>query len=284
MPKSNFNQFIDECEDFRTTNNTSIHKISFETKSSCNEEYENQTNQTNQTNQNCHSHGNNVKTLNNSISNSNSRGGSNSSFSSNIFLSKSSNKSRDRFDRFSTTNRMNTYTNATSVQTNIFKKADDNSQCFNPTTPSASSISMPNQDAGIEINNQTFPSLTLSVAAVTVATTANVVPKKFKNFKDAICAAATAPSPAPALSTTTTTTKQKQTRALPTAPPMVVKRDSEMYAKKMLAKAKKLALLYDDNDNDDDIGDDDNDVLDFGCNRNSKTAFINKNNYENDSD
>ena len=37
---------------------------------------------------------------------------------------------------------------------------------------------------------------------------------------------------------------------------MVVKRDSEMYAKKMLEKTKKNAAFYDD---DDDDGDDDDD-------------------------
>lgn len=286
MPKSNFNQFLDECEDFRTAKNTSMNKISFETKSPCNHEYENQTNETNQ---NGHGH-NDIKNLNTFSSNSNIRCGSSSSSSSssssNIFLSKSATNSRDRFDRFST-NRMSNYTNATgitnvtttsatSVQTNIFKKADDSSQCFNPTTPPITSTSMPKSTTTIEINNETFPSLTS--ATTTLADTASSVPKKFKNFKDAICAAATAPAPAPTLSTITTT-KQKQTRALPTsAAPMVVKRDSEMYAKKVLAKTKNLAALYDDDDDDDN----DDDIRDFGCNRNSKPTFIN--NYENDSD
>jgi hypothetical protein len=48
---------------------------------------------------------------------------------------------------------------------------------------------------------------------------------------------------------------------------MVVKRDSEVYAKKMLAKTKNISAFYDDGDDDD--GDYDN-----------KPMF----NYENDSD
>jgi 5,10-methylenetetrahydrofolate reductase len=52
MPKSNFNQFLDECEDFTTTaEKMSMRKISFETKPPCNDECEIRTNQTTQTNQ-----------------------------------------------------------------------------------------------------------------------------------------------------------------------------------------------------------------------------------------
>ena len=115
----------------------------------------------------------------------------------------------------------------------------------------------------VEINNETFPSL--KSAAITITTTNNsIIPKKFKNFKDAICASAAASTPvqqSPA--------KQKQARALPNTAiplPMVVKRDSEMYAKKMLAKTKKNAAFYDDGDDD---GDDDDD------NRNSSKPMFN---------
>ena len=272
MPKSNFNQFLDECENFRTAENTSMSKISFETNPHCNDECESQTkqtNQTNQTNQNCDHHNDkHIKTLNTFSSNSklNTR-----CSSSNVFLSKSANNSRDKFDRFST-NGMNNYTNAsstTNVQTNIFKKTDGDNNCFNQ-IPTVTSTSMP----VVEINNESFPSLTSTT--VTAATTASSsVPKKFKNFKDAICASA----PAPALSQSPT--KQKQTRALPNStvpPPTVVKRDSEMYAKKMLAKTKNLVAFYDNEDD----GDDDDDNRDFTCNRNSKPIFMN--NYGNDSD
>jgi hypothetical protein len=197
---------------------------------------------------------------------------SSSSSSSNVFLSKSANNGRDRFDRFSTTINRNatSITNATSVQTNIFKKTDDNNQCFNE-NPLAASRSMPT--TVIEINNETFPSLTS--APVAAATTTRSVPKKFKNFKDAICAAA------PTLAASSPT-KQKQSRVLPNSaipPPMVVKRDSEMYAKKMLTKTKNISAVYDDDDDDED-GDDDN--PDFNRNRNSKPIFMN--NYGNDSD
>ena len=51
---------------------------------------------------------------------------------------------------------------------------------------------------------------------------------------------------------------------------MVVKRDSEVYAKKMLAKTKSISAFYDDDDDDD--GDYDS--------RNSKPMF----NYENEND
>lgn len=268
MPKSNFNQFLDECENFRTAENTSMSKISFETNTHCNDECESQTNQTNQ---NCDDHNDkHIKTLNTFSSNSklNTR-----CSSSNVFLSKSANNSRDKFDRFST-NGMNNYTNAssmTNVQTNIFKKTGGDNNCFNPIPTAVISTSMP----VVEINNESFPSLTSTSTTITAATTANSsVPKKFKNFKDAICASA--PAPAPSQSPT----KQKQTRALPncTIPPMVVKRDSEMYAKKMLAKTKNLVAFYDNEDD----GDDDDDNRDFNCNRNSKPIFMN--NYGNDSD
>lgn len=261
MPKSNFNQFLNECEDVNAKK-MSISKISFETNSQCNDECESQTNQTNQ---------NGLKTLNVFSSNSNVRSSSSSSssFSSNVFLSKSANNGRDRFDRFSTTTNRNatSITNATSVQTNIFKKTDDNNQCFNE-NPLTASRTMPT--TVIEINNETFPSLTS--APVASATTTSSVPKKFKNFKDAICAVAPTLAVSP--------TKQKQTRVLPNSaipPPIVVKRDSEMYAKKMLAKTKIISTVYDDDDEEED-GDDDN--RDFNCNRNSKPMF----NYGNDSD
>ena len=268
MPKSNFNQFLNECEDVNAKK-TSISKISFETNSQCNDECESQTNQTNQTNQN------GLKTLNVFSSNSNVRSSSSSSssssFSSNVFLSKSANNGRDRFDRFSTTTNRNatSITNATSVQTNIFKKTDDNNQCFNE-NPLTASRTMPT--TVIEINNETFPSLTS--APIASATTTSSVPKKFKNFKDAICAVAPTLAVSP--------TKQKQTRVLPNSAipaPIVVKRDSEMYAKKMLAKTKIISAVYGDDDDDED-GDDEN--RDFNCNRNSKPMFMN--NYGNDSD
>jgi len=280
MPKSNFNQFLDECEEFRTAETVSMSKISFETNPPCNDECENQTHQTHPNNENSHNHSHNhVNNLNTFSSNSNTRCGSSSS-SSNIFLSKSANNSQgDRFDRFST-NRMNNYTNvtattnATNAQSNVFRKMDNNNQCFNP-IPTVKSTST----SVIEINNETFPSLTPAVTA-TVATTASSVPKKFKNFKDAICAAAPAPA---AHVPTPSPTKQKQNRVLPNSafpPPLVVKRDSEVYAKKMLAKTKNLAAFYDNNDDDDE--DDDYDIHDFNCSRNSNPTFYN--NHGNESD
>ena len=137
------------------------------------------------------------------------------------------------------------------------------------TTSSSSSSSV----LCIQINNDTFPSL----APPRILTkdgngNTDAIPKKFKNFKDAICASAPASAPAPSPTT------QNQTRVLPNSafpPPMVVKRDSEMYAKQMLAKTKNLAAAFYD---DDDDGDDN--IRDFGCSRSSKSTFINK--YGND--
>jgi len=275
MPKSNFNQFLDECEDARTAEKTSVSKISFEMKlPPCNDECESKTNQ----NVHSHNHNSHVKTLNTFSSNSNTH-----CSSSNIFLSKSANNGRSRIDRFST-NRVNNYTNTTAttnVQTNIFKKIDDNINCFNP-IPTTTSTSTSTSMSTVEINNETFPSLTS--ATVASETTSMSVPKKFKNFRDAICATA----PAPVVAATPSPTKQKQTRALPTSaflPPMVVKRDSEIYAKKMLAKTKNLAEFYGDHDDDDydDDGDGD-DIRDFGCSRKSKPIFINNYGDGNDSD
>ena len=266
MPKSNFNQFLDECEEFRTAEKTSMSKISFETKPPFNDECENQTNQTNSNNENGNNHVNNLNIFH---SNSNAHCGS-GSFSSNIFLSKSANNSQgDRFDRFST-NKINNYTNVTATttnaQSNIFRKMDNNNQYLNP-IPTVKSTST----SIIEINNETFPSLT-SAATVTAATTASGVPKKFKNFKDAICAAAHVATPSP--------TKQKQNRVLPNStfpPPLVVKRDSEVYAKKILAKTKNLAAFYDNDDDEDD----DYDIHDINCSRNNPTFY---NNHGNESD
>jgi hypothetical protein len=303
MPKSNFSQFLDECEDdVRAGEKKSISKISFETKSPpphCNhDEYENQTIETNQTN---NENNNNIKTLNtsNSISNAAIRrcsdGGRGSGVSSNIFLSKSANNHRERFDRFSTQGqRMNSFTNATatassikSVQTNIFKSSGDNdsSHSFN-STQTATATATPTSTSVVEINNETFPSLTSARTTTAAATNGgNSIPKKFKNFKDAICASA--PAPAPLMSPK----KQKQTRMLPIStipPPVVVKRDSELYAKKMLAKTKNIAAFYDDDDNDDDNDDDcdddddGDDIRRFG--RSRPTTFVKNSYYGDDSD
>jgi hypothetical protein len=157
------------------------------------------------------------------------------------------------------TNTANTAT-TTNVQTNIFKKTGDNNHCFNPNPTQLITSQVITSTQVVEINNETFPSLTsTTVAAAKSSSSSSSVPKKFKNFKDAICAAAP-PSPI----------KQKQAQLLSTSAiplPMVVKRDSEVYAKKMLAKTKNISAFYDDGDDDD--GDYDN-----------KPMF----NYENDSD
>lgn len=100
----------------------------------------------------------------------------------------------------------------------------------------------------VELNSElAFPSLSSSYSSSSSSLSTNGAPKKFKNFKDAIVSA---PSP------------KKQIKVPYTPPPSViiqphllVKKESENFARKMLAKNKNI--INDDDDDDDDI---DNDV------------------------
>jgi hypothetical protein len=233
MPKSNFNQLIDECKDFAKieTYNKTNNKIIFENKqpeptsSSLEVEFE-------------------TKKQNNQNANTNSIPSS-----SNIFLSKNVNSRQHRFPmnkRFINGNVSNTnaFSKSSDRNTsnddnvnvnvkNIFKKVDHANDVAIPSS-SSSSMSIP---SSIEINNETFPSLAplrnVSDSSHGSHSSSSAVPKKFKNFKDAITASApesVVPSP----------TKQKQIKALqelhsfkkPHIPPaLLIKRESEMLAK-----------------------------------------------------
>jgi hypothetical protein len=264
MPKSNFNQLIDECEGFtgiETYNNTN-NKIIFENKQPDPEPVSNSECET--------------KKRNNQNINTNSNASS-----SNIFLSKNVNSRQNRFsmnhqfingsvantNAFSNSNRDNNNSNSNNnnsnsnnnnrdrngnnVNVNMFKKASDVNDVAFPSS-SSSSIS-----SSIEINNETFPSLAPPrILTKKVGDSASAVPKKFKNFKDAITASAPEPVvPSP--------TKQKQIKALQELhssktkphlpPPLLIKRESEM-----LAKTKKISGFYDNECDDDDDFDNDN--------------------------
>lgn len=263
MPKSNFNQFLDECEHFKTFESKTVSKISFETNLGLESENESQ-NKSQPI----------VSNYNTSLSSSSSEKHSNAR-SSNIFLSNNANsKGQNRFS----TNRSNNNNNNNAAhnindnehvkrENNIFKKMDT-SQTFGASPPPSTSSHV------VEINNETFPSL--GSTSVSNSTTNNTVPKKFKNFKDAICTSVAEPVLSPS--------KQKQLKAIPVKsqssftgvpPPLAVKKDSEMYAKKILAKTKNFAMDYDNYDDDDD---DDGDYHVQDISNNNESLY--KNNYK----
>jgi hypothetical protein len=280
MPKSNFNQLIDECEGFtgtETYNNTN-NKIIFENKQPDPEPVSNSLEIECET-----------KKRNNQNINTNSNASP-----SNIFLSKNVNSRQNRFsmnhqfingsvantNAFSNSNRDNNNSNSNNnnsnsnrdnVNVNMFKKAGNANDVA---SSSSSSIS-----SSIEINNETFPSLAPPrILTKKVGDSASAVPKKFKNFKDAINASAPEPAvPSP--------TKQKQIKALQELhssktkphlpPPLLIKRESEM-----LAKTKKISGFYDNECDDDDDFDNDNNH-EYGYSYKHKPA---KKQYNNDDD
>ena len=290
MPKSNFNQFIDECEDF-TKHQTCKNKISFENKQLESEpisrslEIECETKK--QNNQSVSAH---------SIASS-----------SNIFLSKNTNSHQNRFsmningnvanvsafgngnrnnnDNRNSKSNSNSNNNRDNVNVNMFKKAGNPNDVAFSSSHSASS-SIPSITSSIEINNETFPSLapprilTNNVGGDNGNNIASssAVPKKFKNFKDAITASAPEPVvPSP--------TKQKQIKALQhlhssktkphLLPPLLIKRESEMLAK--------TAGFYDNECDDDDDFDHDN-SREYGYSYKHKPAKKQYNNNNDDSD
>jgi hypothetical protein len=237
MSKSNFNQFLDECEDFKKneTVSKSVHETECETK-----------------NQNNHQ-----------ISNANANANANASNSSNIFLSKSVNAFQNRFstNRFhpeNTAANVNVHPNPNpfgsgvnknnnvNINVNSFKKMDSANEVENVTTNPSSTSSV----TFIEINNETFPSLapprTLTKGGNSNGGNNSSIPKKFKNFKDAI--SASVPEPA-----VVSPTKKKQIKALQDLhsfktnhhPPLFVKRESEILAKSGIYNE------HDDDDHDD---------------------------------
>jgi hypothetical protein len=294
MPKSNFNQFIDECEDF-TNHQTCKNKISFENKQPVSEpnpepkpisrSFEIDCETKKQYNQSANTNSNTIAS------------------SSNIFLSKNVNSRQTRFsmningnvantNAFENGNRNNNSNNNSNnnrnnnsnnnsnnnrdnVNVNMFKKAG-NPNDVATSSSSSHSTSIPSITSSIEINNETFPSLAPpgkvgdSKHGITSSST---VPKKFKNFKDAITASAPEPVvPSP--------TKQKQIKAH-LLPPLLIKRESEMLA---MAKTK-TAEFYDNECDDDDDFDHDN-HREYGYSYKHKPAKkqYNNNNNNDDSD
>jgi hypothetical protein len=249
MPKSNFNQFLDECEDFKKneTPYNNNNKIIFENK----QQHEDAP-VSNSVETKC-------ETKNANAMNANS---------SNIFLSRSVNACQNRFstNRFHTEKiaNVNVHPNPhpnpfgnndcggginKNNNVNIFKKTDSSNEVENVSTNSSSTSSV----TFIEINNETFPSLAPPRTSTKGANSANSanVPKKFKNFKDAISASVPEPS-------VVSPTKKKQIKALQDVhsfktnhhclppPPLFVKRESEILAK--------YGIYNNDDDDDDDGG------------------------------
>ena len=289
MPKSNFNQLIDECEGFTATEtyNKTNNKIIFENKqpepepvsnSEC--ETKKQTYQNANTNsnmgssnlflsKNVNSRQNKFSTNHQFISGNNNGNNNGNVANANPFI-KCNNNSNNNCNNNGDRNR-----NGNNVNVNMFKKASDVNDVAFPSSSSSSSI---------EINNETFPSLapprilTKKVGDSVHGSANSAVPKKFKNFKDAIIASAPEPAvPSP--------TKQKQIKALQELqscktkshlpPPLLIKRESEM-----LAKTKKISGFYDNECDDDDDFDNDNN-REYGYIYKHKPA---KKQYNNDDD
>jgi|688.fasta_scaffold257996_2 hypothetical protein len=102
----------------------------------------------------------------------------------------------------------------------------------------------------VELNSElAFPSLSTSSSSSSSSLSTNGAPKKFKNFKDAIVSA---PSPKKQIKAPYTPTP-----SVIIQPHLLVKKESENFARKMLAKNKNI---INDDDNDDDDDDIDNDV------------------------
>lgn len=274
MPKSNFNQFIDECEDF-TNHQTCKNKISFENKQPGPEPEPKLEPISRSFEIECE-----TKKQNNQSANTNSK---TVASSSNIFLSKNINSRQNRFsmningnvankNAFGNGNRNSdrnsNNNNRDNVNINMFKKAGNPNDVASLSSHSAS-FSIPCIPScipsSIEINNETFPSLAppriltnkVGESKHSIASS-SAVPKKFKNFKDAITASAPEPVvPSPI--------KQKQIKALQDLhssktkshliPPLLIKRESEILA---MAKTKISGFYDDECDDDDDDFDHDN--------------------------
>jgi hypothetical protein len=282
MPKANFSQFISECEgeDYRTAvQNNSITKISIETplhdtlhnthgnditknKGNSNNNNNNQMSEDHQHHQG-HPENHHIKKntfLYNVNKNVNNRNVTHYSSSNNIFLSNNKNK-------------MSLSTNANAnavVKTNIFKNTSINQ-------------GVETQTQTIEINDETFPSLTSSTKMnaknVTAANSVSVHDeKKIKNFKDAICSSVSNPPPS------FSPKKQMHLKGQNSMnqskliiPPLAVKRNSEMTVKKVLSKTNHISH-YDEEDDDDYDGN----IYNFSGTR-QKSVFV-KRHFNSDED
>lgn len=242
MPKSNFSQFLDECQDYRTFKSKPKRRYD-ESETQISESKTSESKE--DVNVNCYSESGSSSTLNSGC-------GSSRSLSSNIFLSKDRNNKNKNVFSSNTSTRTNSTPNPNAnkeisqgeTSTNMFKKMDSGKNFYSVKTTHVPETSVPI----IEISNETFPSLKPSVTTSFIADT-KVVPKKFKNFKDALVHVS------PTKQTQTKEQAFQRSRPVPVSPPpLVVKRDSEVYAKKMLAKKKGSTAFY-DSDNDENYDD-----------------------------
>jgi len=256
MPKSNFNQFLHECED-----------CGFETRS-CNNDKKNDNHETvnpNQSTQNVDGNNNSNNNNNNKhyISNHNhnehnvqrssnsilKNSFTSSSPSSNIFLSCRKNNGSIPRPSLQSSNGINNYQVIKNRgQSNIFKKTDADERGYRPDQTSESyqsGVGASGTSPIVEINDDTFPPLTASSsrnASTNITSSAAMVSKKFKNFKDAIYASSHVVPVSPM--------KQK-------TPCLSIKRDNEMRKRNILSNPKKITVMY-DSDSEDDVGVHDN--------------------------
>ena len=292
MPKSNFNQFLHECED-----------CGFETRS-CNNDKKNDNHETVNPNQPTENvdhhrvHGMNVNNNNNNNNNHNHyyisdhnednvQRSSNSilkniftssSPSSNIFLSsrKNGGLSRPSLQSSNEINNKNLvssregdkydkYQNQNRGQFNIFKKTDADDErggYFSCQTSESyqSGVGASGISPIVEINDDTFPPLTASSSrnvGANITSSAAMVSNKFKNFKDAIYASSHVVPVSPM--------KQK-------TPCLSIKRDNEMRKKNILSNPKKTTVMY-DSDSEDDVG-----VYDNSNEYNNEYEYVNRGN------
>jgi hypothetical protein len=113
----------------------------------------------------------------------------------------------------------------------------------------------------IELKSElAFPSLISS--SVSSSTSASTAPKKFKNFKDAITSL---PSPKKQVKELKPLVMQSVVKR-PVPPPLLVKKESEAFARKVLAKNINIA------DDDDDV-DDDDEEYGVEVKKNNKTYY-----------
>jgi hypothetical protein len=256
MPKSNFSQYVDECDydyDYFTTIGKP-NKVSFENNESSEVKVTNETlnlNKSKDTELNVSYKPPPPPPL---ITSSNAKDLSNGS---NIFLSKNANnsirRSDDKYDSFSNKNifkKTNTGEMNANANTNANANANANANVVNCL---ASSV--------IEINDDTFPCLVSNKLSTVKSKNNNNSEsnnsiqylKQNKNFKDAICVAApVSVTPVSACASSTIKRAHTHVQLCHFPPPFLVKKDSEMFAKKILINTKGDYESENENDNEND--------------------------------
>lgn len=232
MPKSNFSQYVDECDYDYFTTIGKPNKLSFEN---------NESNEIKVTNETLNLNKSKDNELNASykpppppplITSSNAKCLSNGS---NIFLSKNANnsirRSDDKYDSIS--------------NKNIFKKTNTGEMNANANA-NANAVNCVASSV-IEINDDTFPCLVSNKLSTMKSKNNNDSEsnnniqylKQNKNFKDAICAAApVSVTPVSACASSTIKRAHTHVQLCHFPPPFLVKKDSEMFAKKILINTK----------------------------------------------